>query len=178
MSNRNRQAAISDSRSRQDATVETAYGTRTWSKFIHSNKDGRADCQLVTMLNAYYYMYGRRIQQDSATYERLTDECHCRNGTALQIDKLHRRYRMRTTEYGALVGFSSRNVAMKWLPVEATVQDRRYGRHSVLIIDYAHRPCAVRVLNAGLMDCVASNGWTLLDIFLQFVRSARSFKPL
>ena len=45
---------------------------RSWNKYINKNK--YSECQLITALNAYYYLTGKQYcKQDSKEYENLVD---------------------------------------------------------------------------------------------------------
>jgi len=46
-----------------------------WEGYIKRNTKGVMDCQLVTAINAYYRLTGKKIRQGSAKYN-FSNDCH------------------------------------------------------------------------------------------------------
>ena len=59
---------------------------RKWDNFINKNK--YSECQLITALNAYYYLTGKHIKQDSVRYEEFVDLVNARHGAAIKIKRI------------------------------------------------------------------------------------------
>ena len=62
---------------------------RSWRQYHNSQK--YSDCQLISAINAHYYWYGKRIDQDSEEYESLVDLVSARHGGAISIEKAHKK---------------------------------------------------------------------------------------
>lgn len=152
---------VHKTRHRHNTTIKTKYGTRQWHKFHHNNKQNRNDCQLITALNAYYYIYGKTIGQNTKTYEKLTDLAHTRHRAATTIYKVHQKLKLTTHYYNHLLGFSTKQKANKWLPIEAIIHHKHYGTHSILTIDYEPITHSYRILNANKLEQISTQGWIL-----------------
>ena len=57
---------------------------RSWHKYHHIQKG--SECQLITALNAYYYLTGRYIKQDSPEYEKLMELTGAVAGCCTSVD--------------------------------------------------------------------------------------------
>jgi hypothetical protein len=138
---------------RVPVVVERTETMRKWAKYINKNKTC-GDCQLVTALNAYYYLTGEQwCKQDSAEYERFIDLSGCRAGSAINIDRVYQ-------ELGIEIIWSGINlldlmVGTKIiLPVEWSTWSWEYGFHSTLIVN--QKGYNIRVTN---FSKIAPNGW-------------------
>lgn len=173
-----------------------------WNKYLHRNKTGEADCQLVTALNAYYYLTGKLYcSQDSKEYERLRKLAGVVAGPAIHIEKIHKELGMITVnKYKSLydITFESRKLtpceiasqikkhpSIDWskcetskqkrtvpLPLEAKIWEKHYGFHSVLIVDYEPKTTCFRVLN--LRYATSLSGWIFEEDFNMLVRHAHN----
>ena len=56
-----------------------------WRKYRLRNQT-EGDCQLISAVNAYYYLKDRRVSD--ARYKKLIDLCGCRYGSAVNIKKV------------------------------------------------------------------------------------------
>jgi len=147
---------------------------REWENYIKHNKSGYADCCLVSAINAYYYLTGKIIKQDSARYERLIDLSKCRYGPALSIDKVYKKLGLKISwEGNFLYDFIWRKgkiISKKKipLPLEVTVYHRRYGLHSILIVDHCTKSDSLRITNFD-RETTAS-GWMFREDMYKFER--------
>ena len=122
---------------------------RKWQKYINNNKIG-ADCQLVTAVNAYYYLTGKTV--DDATYEKYVDLCGCRHGSAVNIEKIWKKLGIEVVWEGNflsdLVGRRKTKRKTKMpLPIEFRAWSMEYGFHSTLIVNSVANPCCYRITN-------------------------------
>lgn len=134
---------------------------RDWNKYIKKNKPGHGDCQLVSALNAYYFLTGRQYcTQDSDEYDELVKITRCRHGTAINIEKAHRKLGLDIIWSGnslfSLMGALSQSRHRKKgfrilkgirLPIEWNVWEWGYGYHSTLIVNQEPKTRCVRVTN-------------------------------
>lgn len=126
-----------------------------WNRYIHRNKEGYSDCQLVTALNAHYHLYGEQYcTQCSKEYDDLVELTGCRAGGAINIERAHKLL-------GIEVIWSGNSLldlpAEMPLPMEWNVWDWGYGFHSTLIIEHDPRSDCVRVTN--FRNVTDSYGW-------------------
>lgn len=117
-----------------------------WNNYINKNKAG-SDCQLVTAVNAYYYLTGDFIDDDK--YEELADLCCCRTGAAIKIEKVWDELGIEVKdEYDGLDGVRifcpERKIP---LPIEVSIWHKHYGFHSVLIVDHEPKTACYRITN-------------------------------
>lgn len=116
---------------------------REWSKYLQKNK--YSECQLITALNAIYYLTGEYIDQNSNEYEELVDLCMARNGAAISIEKVW-------DELGIEIK-KTYLTSLDWesnlppLPLEISIWHKAYGFHSVLAVDYEPKTDAFRITN-------------------------------
>ena len=114
--------------------------------YIDSQK--YSECQLITAINATIYLNELPIIQGSIEYERLVDLVCAKSGPAINIDLAHKYLRIVPTE----MVFSWINITHhldKYQPVEITVYHKKFGLHSMLIIDYKTKPRRIKALNFG-----------------------------
>lgn len=126
-----------------------------WKKLIHRNSRGRRygmDCQVVTAVNAYYLLTGKRIGQTTERYKKLCRLAGAVYGCATRIEKAHE-----------ALGIELYRPRQCWLlpseisaPIEVVVRHPSYGLHSALIVDAVPKCQAFRLTNMGH---VAQDGW-------------------
>jgi len=141
------------------------YITRRWENYINHQK--YSECQLVTALNAYYYLTGKQYCKPfSDEYEELVDLCAARHGSAIFINKIHKKLNLEITEKHKFIeGFfydddmNRKNTKLP-LPINAVIHHRLTGFHSVLIVDHIVKCEAVRVAN---FRYETRNGWIFID---------------
>lgn len=155
---------------------------RIWEKYI--NRQLYSECQLVTAINAYYYLTGKTIKQDSERYEGLVDLSKARHGSAINIEKVHSKFGI------GPIGYSNHimDVQMdKWyefrtfrqhhvsftelklpekkeeirLPIEVNIWHKKTGFHSVLIVDYCSKSDALQITNFRYETSV--KGWIFAE---------------
>jgi len=134
---------------------------RSWKKYINEQK--YSECQVITAINAYYYLTGKTISQDSEEYEKLVDLVSARNGSAIGIEKVHKKLGLVTLK------------RVKWLhefgpklplPIEASVWHKKTGFHSVLMVDYCKKTDCIRIANFS--QATNMRGWMFGEDFYQF----------
>lgn len=132
---------------------------RVWYKYIKENKKDYGDCQLVTALNAYYYLTGDQYcKQGSDKYEELVNLTGCRSGSATNIERAYRKLGIEIIWVGnhllSLTQLADGKIA---LPLEWNVWDWGYGFHSTLIVEFEPRSDCIRVTN--FKKVTDSFGW-------------------
>jgi len=149
------------------------------SKYIWKNKIG-ADCQLVTAVNAYYYLTGELV--DDITYENYVDLCKCRNGSAISIEKVWKRLGIDIIWAGnSLLDFKTRcygndlPIRIKRerkkkipLPLEFNIWHKDYGFHSTLIVDHEPRVDCYKITN--FKSETSHDGWIFAEDIYKFER--------
>ena len=119
---------------------------RDWHKYHNKNK--YSECQLITALNAKYYLTGDYIRQDSEEYEELVNLCGARYGSAICIEKVWDKLNIEIKD-----AYISRLEWEEWksinplLPLEISVWHKAYGFHSALVVDYGPITDAFRITN-------------------------------
>jgi len=96
------------------------------------------ECQLVTAINAAFFLGEPLVEQGTPEYERLVDFVHARNGAAISIEKAHEYLKIKRTPLCKKAGFTWELMKQKideGHPVELLVQGPKYGRHSVLAVE-------------------------------------------
>lgn len=136
---------------------------RDWELYIKKQK--YSECQLVTALNAWSYLTGRMLRQDSKRYEALVDLCGARHGAAISIDKIHRRLGIEPYNEGVSVHFGCR------LPAEMSVWHKAYGYHSVLAVEWEPRTRSYRIPN--FQWATNQDGWIYAEDLNHFVMKSR-----
>lgn len=134
-----------------------------WEKYIHQNSPGKMDCQLVTAINAYYYLTGKQIRQESTKYNNLIKLCGADHGSATIIEKVHQELGMEYADHD--VGFTST------IPFEVHIWHKAYGFHSVLVVDSEPVTNSYRVANFGRVTNL--KGW----IFAEDLRNYWRLNP-
>jgi len=141
---------------------------RNWYEFLNENTLP-SDCQLVSAVNAHYYLTGKKIRplfpqtEAMEQYNELAKLAGCEAGPAVSIEKVY-------DKLGLVVVQAERHMSFCDLPderpVEATIYHQRYGAHSVLIIDKEPKTEAVQVLN--FKYGTTTMGWIFMEEFSIF----------
>lgn len=132
---------------------------RDWDSYVHKQKYW--ECQLVSALNAWTYLTGKRVVQNSKGYEALVDLCGARHGSAFKIEKIHRRLGIEPFNEGRSVMFGVE------LPAEISVWHKCYGFHSVLAVEWEPRTMSYRIPNFDRVTNTA--GWVFAEDLNQLV---------
>lgn len=135
-----------------------------WENYINNQK--YSDCQIVTAVNAYYYLTGKQIKYNSPTYRRFVELTGAKYGSAIQIERIYDDLKLCYTEYDDFLNFY-RLVEDRKFPIEITVDHKRHGRHSVLVIDYEPKCNAYQITNFSF--ATTKNGWIFWEDLNQFV---------
>jgi len=136
---------------------------RDWKKFRHSNSKGdkyNADCQVVTAVNAYYFLTGKKIGQER--HESLCELAKACYGSAICIEKVHEELGLETfdkTKYSFEIFFDHHGDHFDEInnPIEMSVYHPKYGFHSTLIVDQNLICNAIRVVNFERVT--TTEGW-------------------
>lgn len=137
---------------------------RDWEKY-HS-KNLYSECQLVTALNANYYLTGEYINQDSEEYEKLVDLCLSRHGSAICIEKVWDKLNIEVKNmYSYMPNYDNEDDPP--LPLEIMVWHKIYGFHSVLAVDYEPITESLRIPNFRYVTNL--NGWIFYEDLMHFV---------
>ena len=109
-----------------------------------------SECQLVSALNAAYWLGEDLIHPNSDEYERIVDFAGCRHGSAICISYVYRYLKLRYIDVKP--EFESVEFANEMnLPIGLGVFTKKHGLHDVLIIQKKHNDenggYKVRVLN-------------------------------
>lgn len=131
------------------------------------NKNLYSECQMITALNAYhFFMKKPYCKQGDKTYEELVDLCGARHGSAIDIEKVHRKLGIKK-----MYKFSSEVRLDLWpqirLPLEMKVWHKKTGFHSTLIVDYSVKCMAIRVAN--FPQVTSHEGWMFIEDVYQYL---------
>jgi hypothetical protein len=163
---------------------------RNWSKYLNSQK--YSECQLITALNAYYYLTGKvYCTQDSPRYEELVDLSGTRHGTAINIEKrIHEKlglqilgysrflctgwvewYELSTMQRWKKEGALPTDVSLKKnkiinLPIEINLWHKRTGFHSALLVEHCTKAGCFRIAN--FRHATSLHGWMFAEDLYQF----------
>lgn len=137
---------------------------RYWDKYLNSQK--YSECQLVTAINAAYYLRNETVNPTSKRYEKLVDLVGARHGAALRdlLPKAHKRLGVKPgRSYSSFFWLKKdlRDRGKLEAPTEIAVRSKNYGTHSVLIVDYEPKTDAVRIANFGLHTSIS--GWIFIE---------------
>lgn len=136
---------------------------REWAGYINQNKLEHADCQIVTAVNAYYYLTGDNIPQDSERYQHLVKLTAAKNGPALSIQKAWDNLEIEPYNYRYYPFFATEDK----LPVATTIWHKTTGYHSVLIVDRIEECTAIRVTNFRAKTSL--DGWLFEEDFQHYI---------
>lgn len=137
-------------------------------EMINENSKGdkySADCQLVTTINAYYYLTNNIIEQKSEQYKELAELGGCCYGSCLSsIKKVW-------SKLGIIEDkrFNINDLQLYLKPncfIEANVWHKKYGFHSIAIVDYLDEKQKVKVTN---FKYETKNNWISLKKLKTFI---------
>jgi len=144
---------------------------RDWNKYIHQNK--YSECQLISALNAYYYLTGKCIKQDSKKYENLVDLVKARNGSAIGIEKAWNKLGIKIVkESNSILDFVKNDTIQ--CPLEYNIWHKRYGFHSTLIVDHDSKIDVCRITNFKWIATL--DGWMFREDMYQFEQAVTGRK--
>ena len=107
-----------------------------WSSIIKKNTKSikyHSDCQVVTVMNAYYVLTGQMIPQYTEPYYQMCEFVGAVHGAAMGIHRMHNLLGMSTEgKYDTLPDLEGLGVEYV---LEANVWHDKCGFHSVAIID-------------------------------------------
>lgn len=132
------------------------------SGYINRNsiiKKYRADCQLVTAVNAHYHLTGKTIKQDTREYKKLAEMCRCCHGSCINIQKAWEY--LGITEDERFSWFELKEYLEEGCFIEISIWHKRYGYHSCAIVDYESKTEAVRIANFKWET--STKGWAFLE---------------
>lgn len=132
-----------------------------WDGYLLRNSLGEMDCQLVTAINAYYHLTGRRIGQRTKRYHDLRVLCGAVAGAAHCVEKVWNR--LGIERYAERFRPFEGDRSTLRAPIEACVWHKAYGRHSVLIVDRAPKCKAIRITN--FKWATSLDGWIFEEDF-------------
>jgi hypothetical protein len=110
-----------------------------------------SDCQVVTVINAYYLLTGKIIEQGSERYNELCELARACYGSAICIEKVLEELNLEVFDESFSIPDDIDH------PVECSVWYKRCGYHSVLIYDHEPKCNAYRV--SGLRWLTTHDGW-------------------
>lgn len=138
-----------------------------WDNFINKNSVGEkyyADCQLVTTINAYYFLTKNIIKQDSKEYREFAELAGCCYGSCICIQKVWEKLNIVVDKRFCLNQLH--DYLRKNQFIEAHVWHKKYGFHSIGIINYLEDKELVRVTN---FSYETKNGWIELNKLKNFI---------
>jgi len=147
---------------------------RDWYKY--HNKQNYSDCQLISAVNAYYYLTGKVIPLESKRYEKMVDLVCARNGAAISIKKAHKRLGIESIWEGDYLPDAQDKdgkMLCKYkilLPCEVSVWHPKTGFHSVLIVGHNKECRAYQVTNFRWET--TTGGWIFEEDFKVFVNAS------
>jgi len=118
-----------------------------------------ADCQLVTAVNAYMYLYKKQLSQECPFYEELRILTKCLAGSCICVEKAWRKLGIaedKRFKVEELEKFLKPNCF-----IEAVVWHKYHGFHSTAIIDYVKEAEVVKMLN--FKYATSSGDWIFLE---------------
>ena len=128
---------------------------RRWKKYLYKNKY-EGDCQLVSIVNAYYYLTGKTVKDE--VYDELVEMCGCVAGACIEISK--------AIAYLDLQEVERYLYLVPYVPLEINVWHKFFGFHSVLAVGWSQRLDAYRILN--FKHVTSSNGWIFREDLMHF----------
>ena len=133
---------------------------RKWEKYIHKNKR-EGDCQLISAVNAYYYLTRNIVSND--LYEKLADECGCIAGSCIDMKKAFKVLDLYASKSYNYFVDGSINV----LPLEINVWHKFFGYHSILAVDWEPKTDAFKVTNFRHVS--SAQGWIFSEDLYHFI---------
>lgn len=150
---------------------------RDWKKYL--NKQKYSECQLITAINAYYFLTGKTLEQDSNEYEDLVTLCGARYGSATSIEKIYKRLNLKIIWSGSsLFDLEYKGGQKIPLPIEFNCWHKKTGFHSTLIVDHVIKCGVYRITNFKYATSI--EGWMFTEDLYQFetrrIRGNKMFK--
>lgn len=141
--------------------------------YIDRNKFGQ-ECLIVTAINAYMYLTGDIIKQDSKRYDALvrlgsTDLL----GTANKIHKVWKKLGIYPEIYSKHLLHPDLFTASYALPMEVSVCTK-YGLHSVCVVEYERNTHSFRIPNWRWYT--STMGWVFIEDLEQYVVNKEGWK--
>lgn len=140
-----------------------------WIDYIKRNSKTvpyNQDCQLVTTVNAYYHLTGNIIEQGSQQYNNMAELAGCVYGSCIDITKVWKELGIwenkRLREYYDIQDHLTENCF-----IEASIWYKKYGCHSVAIVDYIEKSECVRVTNFDYLT--STGGWMFFEDLKPFL---------
>ncbi len=153
-------------RTKKIIEIEYPGGSIDWDNYIHKNSLGNQDCQLVTAINACYYLTGEIVRQDSKLYKQLLKLGGCEYGSCCATKKIWKA--LGIWEDKRLNYYDLRKYLKKNCFIELTVWHKRHGYHSVAIVDWIKKAECIRVINFRYETSIA--GWMFLEDIKPFLK--------
>lgn len=146
--------------------INSGLSMSEWDKYHNKNK--YSECQMMTALNARYYLTGEYVSQDSDEYEKLVDLCGARHGSAVNIEKVWDKLNIEIKEtYLNSLDWEENGIENPPLPLEIMVWHKAYGFHSVLAVDYEPKTDALRIVNFRYATNL--RGWIFCEDLFHFI---------
>jgi hypothetical protein len=149
---------------------------RSWNNYINHNSLGMMDCQVVTAVNAYYFLTGKIIKQDSKRYNSLIKLARAQCGSAISIENVwkHLGIKVVCLSLSPVIFYANKqgNQRMKFsgrLPLEIGVWHKNCGNHSALIVDYEPITDSYRIANFPWVT--SKNGWMHTEDLEHYLRT-------
>lgn len=149
-----------------------------WEELRHTNYRGpspryTADCQVVSAVNAYHVLTGKRAFKTEREYVQLCRMAGAIAGPATSIERVYdklglERFQPEFYPYETLHGVSP-------YPVELCVWHSHYGFHSILIVDRVPKCGAVRVVNFS--RATNPQGWMFESELFHYITHPPTNKP-
>jgi len=137
---------------------------RKWINYRNRNTVDCCDCQVVSAVNAYYYLTGKIVP--NKRYDKFIDLCACRSGSAIHIEKVWNKLGIKIINSFKRIDLNPTNIS-KRLPLEARVWHPHYGFHSVLIVQYEPITNSYRIAN--FCQETTTDGWMYAQNFRLFL---------
>jgi len=131
-----------------------------WNKYIQENVS-EGDCQVVTAVNAYYFLTGKIIKPNSRRYGKLVELAGAIAGSATCIQKVWKRL-------GLIVTAQYFSPTHQKLPLEIGVWHKSCGNHSALIVDYEPITESYRIAN--FRWATNNQGWIYAEDLEHYLR--------
>ena len=147
-----------------------------WPSVINQNTDYKdsekycADCQVVTAVNAHYVLTGEQVTQNTPEYYELCELAGAVAGSAICINKVYDFLGLHTCDEAHSFldyDYNFDGIGKDYI-IEANVWYKRYGFHSVAVIDYEPHCRAFRVANFKWLT--TEDGWMFYEDLSQYLR--------
>jgi hypothetical protein len=125
-----------------------------------------ADCQLVAAVNAYYYLTGNVIKQDSNRYKELLELGGCVYGSCINIKKVWKELGI-WEDKKILDIYDLKDCLSENCFIATSIWHIRYGNHIVSIVDYIEKADCIKVLNFKYKTTI--DNWIFWEDFRHFI---------